>query len=44
MLDEAQPDDATLKREVNRLTKRFQLLKEDLRHRAREAGLLDEEA
>jgi RNA polymerase sigma-70 factor (ECF subfamily) len=44
MLDEDGPDDTTLKREVNRLSKRFQLLKEDLRHRARESGLLDEKA
>lgn len=38
--DEA-TDDAALAREVSRLTKRFQLLKEELRRRAREAGLLD---
>lgn len=31
-------------REVARLTKRFQLLKEDLRRRAREAGLIDAES
>jgi RNA polymerase sigma-70 factor (ECF subfamily) len=44
MLDDDAPDAAALKREVDRLTKRFQLLKEDLRRRAREAGLLDEES
>ena len=33
-------DDAELKREAARLRKRFQLVKDDLRQRAREAGLL----
>jgi RNA polymerase sigma-70 factor (ECF subfamily) len=36
------PDDAALVRETARLCKRFQLLKQELRRRAREAGLLDE--
>ncbi len=44
MLDEHAPDAATLQREVDRLAKRFQLLKEDLRRRAREAGLLDDKS
>jgi len=43
MLDEGEPDEATLKREVDRLAKRFQLIKEDLRRRAREAGLLNDQ-
>jgi hypothetical protein len=34
-------DEAAHDREVARLTKRFQLLKEDLRRRAQEAGLID---
>jgi RNA polymerase sigma-70 factor (ECF subfamily) len=34
-------DDAALAREETRLTKRFQLLKEELRRRAKEAGLID---
>lgn len=34
-------DEAAQKREVARLTKRFQLLKEDLRRRAKEAGLIE---
>jgi RNA polymerase sigma-70 factor (ECF subfamily) len=38
--DEAD-DEAAHEREVARLTKRFQLLKDDLRRRAREAGLID---
>jgi RNA polymerase sigma-70 factor (ECF subfamily) len=41
MLDEDKPGEETLSREVDRLTKRFQLLKDDLRRRAREAGLVD---
>jgi RNA polymerase sigma-70 factor (ECF subfamily) len=36
------PEPARLTREADRLKKRFQLLKDDLRRRAREAGLLDE--
>jgi RNA polymerase sigma-70 factor (ECF subfamily) len=36
------PDAAKLVREADRLKKRFQLLKDDLRRRAREAGLLAE--
>jgi RNA polymerase sigma-70 factor (ECF subfamily) len=44
MLDDHHPDETKLAREVDRLTKRFQLLKEDLRRRAREAGLLDEKS
>jgi RNA polymerase sigma-70 factor (ECF subfamily) len=38
------PDDATLAREVDRLAKRFQLLKEELRRRARAARLLNDDA
>jgi RNA polymerase sigma-70 factor (ECF subfamily) len=38
------PDAAELVREADRLKKRLQLLKNDLRRRAREAGLLDEKA
>lgn len=38
------PDAAVLGRETDRLRKRYQLLKDDLRRRAREAGLLDERA
>jgi RNA polymerase sigma-70 factor (ECF subfamily) len=34
-------DEATLEREAARLTKRFQLLKEELRRHAKEAGLID---
>ena len=43
MLDEGgdDPDEATLKRECDRLRKRFQLLKNELRKRAEESGLLD---
>jgi RNA polymerase sigma-70 factor (ECF subfamily) len=40
--DEGDIDPATLLRETDRLRKRFQLLKDELRERAREAGLLDE--
>jgi RNA polymerase sigma-70 factor (ECF subfamily) len=36
-------DEVAHQREVARLTKRFQLLKEDLRRRAKEAGLIDGE-
>ncbi len=36
------PDAAVLGRETDRLRKRYQLLKDDLRKRAREAGLVDE--
>jgi RNA polymerase sigma-70 factor (ECF subfamily) len=43
MLDEGEPNEATLKREVDRLAKRFQLIKEDLRRRALEAGLLNDQ-
>jgi RNA polymerase sigma-70 factor (ECF subfamily) len=42
MLDGEDPDAATLGRETDRLRKRFQLLKGELRRRAREAGLLDD--
>jgi RNA polymerase sigma-70 factor (ECF subfamily) len=41
-LGEESPDAAALTRESDRLKKRFQLLKEDLRRRARAAGLLDD--
>jgi RNA polymerase sigma-70 factor (ECF subfamily) len=41
MLEDEEPDEVKLAREVDRLTKRFQLLKDDLRRRAREAGLVD---
>ena len=36
------PDESVLARETDRLRKRYQLLKNDLRRRAREAGLADE--
>jgi RNA polymerase sigma-70 factor, ECF subfamily len=36
------PDDRTLATETDRVKKRYQLVKDDLRRRAREAGLLDE--
>jgi RNA polymerase sigma-70 factor (ECF subfamily) len=36
------PDEAALKRESDRLRKRFQLLKDELRQRALAAGMLDE--
>lgn len=42
MLDGEDPDDETLKRETNRLSKRFQLLKEELRAKAKELGIVDE--
>jgi RNA polymerase sigma-70 factor (ECF subfamily) len=41
MLDGDDPDQATLARETDRLRKRFSLLKQELRERARAAGLLD---
>jgi RNA polymerase sigma-70 factor (ECF subfamily) len=41
MLDGEDTDAETLKRECDRLRKRFQLLKTELRKRAQEAGLLD---
>jgi RNA polymerase sigma-70 factor (ECF subfamily) len=41
-LGEEHPEPSELGRESDRLKKRFQLLKEDLRRRAREAGLVDE--
>jgi RNA polymerase sigma-70 factor (ECF subfamily) len=44
MLDSDDPDETTLAREADRLTKRYQLLKQELRRRAREAGLIDEES
>jgi RNA polymerase sigma-70 factor (ECF subfamily) len=37
------PDAAALEREANRLRKRYQLLKDELRKRAREAGLVGEQ-
>lgn len=42
MFDGDAPDAATLKRETDRLRKRFQFVKAELRKRAEEAGLLDE--
>jgi RNA polymerase sigma-70 factor (ECF subfamily) len=42
-LGDASPDPARLLREANRLKKRLQLLKDDLRRRASEAGLLDDD-
>lgn len=42
-LGSEEPDPAALARETARLRKRFQLLKDELRTRAREAGLLDEQ-
>ncbi|HEY5945500.1 MAG TPA: sigma-70 family RNA polymerase sigma factor [Kofleriaceae bacterium] len=41
MLDGDDPDAAALSRETDRLRKRFQLLKTELRKRAQAAGLLD---
>jgi RNA polymerase sigma-70 factor (ECF subfamily) len=38
------PEPAVLTRETDRLRKRFQLLKDELRKRAADAGLLDEDA
>jgi RNA polymerase sigma-70 factor (ECF subfamily) len=43
MLGDDASDDDTVAREAARLRKRFQLLKGDLRRRAREAGLLDDD-
>ena len=37
------PDDKVLAREVARVTKRYQLIKDQLRKRARETGLVDED-
>jgi len=42
MLGDAASDDAAVARESDRLRKRFQLLKDELRRRARDAGLLDD--
>jgi RNA polymerase sigma-70 factor (ECF subfamily) len=42
MLEGDAPDEEELEREVVRLTKRYQLLKDDLRRRARAAGLIEE--
>lgn len=42
-LDTDAPDERALGREVDRLTKRFQLLKDELRQRGRELGLIDPE-
>jgi RNA polymerase sigma-70 factor (ECF subfamily) len=42
VLGSESPDSAALARETDRLRKRFQLLKQELRRRAREAGLLEE--
>lgn len=41
MLDGDDPDKAALDRETARVRKRFSLLKQELRERARQAGLLD---
>jgi RNA polymerase sigma-70 factor (ECF subfamily) len=41
-LGEPSPDPARLTREADRLKKRLQVLKDELRRRAREAGLLDD--
>jgi len=41
-LGQEHPDATEVRRESDRLKKRFQLLKQDLRRRAREIGLLDE--
>jgi len=42
MLSDNAPDAAALSREAARLRKRFQVLKEELRKRARSAGLIDD--
>ena len=42
-LGTATPDAAALSRETDRVRKRFQLIKADLKRRAEKAGLLDEE-
>jgi RNA polymerase sigma-70 factor (ECF subfamily) len=39
-LDEEEPDAKALKRETDRLAKRFQLLKEQIRRKAKEMGIL----
>ena len=44
MLGEETASDAELSRETDRLRKRYQLLKDDLRRRARELGLIDDKA
>ncbi|MGE5181844.1 MAG: RNA polymerase sigma factor [Acidobacteriota bacterium] len=41
-LEDETPDERAIARETDRLAKRFQRLKEQLRDRAREAGLIDE--
>ncbi len=41
-LDDDAPDQATITREMARLRKRFQLLKEELRSKAIEAGLIEQ--
>ena len=41
MLGREDPSDAELRTESNRLRKRYQLLKNDLRHKARVAGLVE---
>jgi RNA polymerase sigma-70 factor (ECF subfamily) len=41
MLGDTTPSDAAVRTECDRLRKRYQLLKEDLRRRAREAGLVE---
>jgi len=43
MLGSEEPHPGELSRETARLRKRFQLLKQDLRRRAREAGLLEDQ-
>ena len=43
MLGDEAPSDGDLAREAARLRKRFQLLKEDLKRRAKDAGLMDGE-
>jgi RNA polymerase sigma-70 factor (ECF subfamily) len=42
-LNEEAPDDRTLKRETDRLAKRFQLLKEELRRKAKDVGIIGED-
>ena len=42
MLDDDEPDDQLIKRETNRLMKRFQLLKDELRAKAKELGIVGE--
>jgi RNA polymerase sigma-70 factor, ECF subfamily len=43
-LETGEPDDAGLKRETDRLRKRFQILKGELRKRAIAAGIIDEQS